>query len=159
MKVIPSSSGFAAMGLCCEPTGRRKADFRMSLRAKVRRGLEGLLGKSNLQRYPMREIAGRFNKALQTPSPRGLLLLRVRSGNGCFGGLKSDFGVSAVAERLVGGSAAAAERDGRFSGKVPLGSVGVDQLNRAFYAKGAVGAHSDFDFVFRHKLLLERFFS
>jgi hypothetical protein len=150
---VPDECDSKLIGLCDDrfvlladgsPEGGFSDEFESE--AKARAGK--FSGQSNLQGYRCRRLREGATKPFKARLLRRLLLLGVRSGNGCFGGLKTHFRVRAVAEGLVGRCAAAAERNGRFSRKIPLGSVGIDQLDCAFYAIGAVGAHSDFYFVF-----------
>ena len=78
------------------------------------------------------------------------------SNGGQFRGLEADGLVGPIAKRLVGGVAAAAERDGSFSAEVPFVAVAINKLNGAFDAEGPVKADGNLDFVFRHGLLLLR---
>ncbi len=91
-----------------------------------------------------------------TPGVAGSLLLDICGGYGCFRSLESHLGMRAVAEGLVSRSAAATKRNGRLSCEIPLGAIGIDQFDWALYAIGAIGAHGDFYFVFRHNLLLRK---
>ncbi len=56
----------------------------------------------------------------------------VFGADGGFGGLEAEAAMRAVAERLVDGAAATAEREIRFSGQIVLLAIGVYELDRAF---------------------------
>jgi hypothetical protein len=73
---------------------------------------------------------------------------------GRFRGLEADGFVGPVAERLIGGVAATAQRDGSFPAEVPFIAIAINQLEGAFHAKGTIKADRNLDFVFRHRLLL-----
>jgi hypothetical protein len=70
--------------------------------------------------------------------------------DGGFGSLEADLGMHAVAEGLLGGSAAAAKRDGRFTGQIPFCAVCVYKLDGSLDAKWSVRSNSDLYFAFSH---------
>ena len=74
---------------------------------------------------------------------------RLRDGRG--GSLEAYFGVGSVAEWFVGRSAAATERNGGLARKVDLVAVGVNQLDRTFYAKWSVWSDRDGYFTLSHE--------
>jgi hypothetical protein len=71
--------------------------------------------------------------------------------NGSSRGLEAYFGMGSVAEWLVSRCPAATERDGGLAGKIDLLTVGVNQLDRTFYAKWSVWSHRDCYFTLSHE--------
>ena len=67
------------------------------------------------------------------------------------GGLEAYFGVGSVAKWFVGRCAAATERNGGLARKIDWITVGVNQLDRTFYAKGPVRSHRDCYFSLSHE--------
>ena len=68
--------------------------------------------------------------------------------DGGFSGLKAGTAVSTVAEWLIHGPTATAQREIRFSGEIIFVAVGVDEFDGAFgglHAEGSVFSRHDFD--------------
>src|ERR1700676_1340269 len=77
----------------------------------------------------------------------------VFGAHGGFGSLETEAAMRAVAEGLVDGAAAAAEREIRFSGQIILLAIGVYELDRALgsvHAERPVFSRHNFDL--RHQL-------
>jgi len=68
-----------------------------------------------------------------------------------FGTLESKFAVRAIAERLVDGASAAAQRERCLSGQVVFVDLGIYHFDRAFWGFHTIGSVlPDCDFDIRH---------
>jgi hypothetical protein len=74
---------------------------------------------------------------------------RLRNGRSC--GLEAYLGMGSVAEWFVRGRTAATQRNGRLAGKIDWIAVGVNQLDRTFYAQWSIWSHRDGYFTLSHE--------
>ena len=97
-------------------------------RAKSARGMTVSTDNLRTQRNTESAVArdwARLHFGLRSRRCLRLLLLADRG----FGSLKADLGMRSIAKRLIDARAAAAEREGRLAGQIPLASIGIDQLH------------------------------
>src|SRR5579885_1870268 len=72
------------------------------------------------------------------------------------GGLETDAAVSAIAERLVDGTAAAAKREGGLAGQIVFIPVDINQFDRALRsldAERAIRTHGNFHLSHKRRFL------